>query len=232
MSPIVSYQYPDDFDSEALTNGGVSSPIASYVYCEWPGDENVTLVTSPMVSYFYHGESEVEPVVSNFRAAQRAGTQLVDLTYNLAGPDSVPLTVWVAVSTNGGASYALPATSFSGAVGDGVTPGTGKRITWDAGQDWPGQFSSNVRFRVTASDDTAPSGTALIDRSFEVPDMVPGGGNDHSHYRYNPVGAGWTFHWDSVLGAGDHGTPFRLELFAIGGGGRPSRLHPGFGKLH
>jgi hypothetical protein len=53
MSPIVSYQYPNDFSSEALTNGGISSPIISYQYFEWPGDSILGLQTSPMVSYFY-----------------------------------------------------------------------------------------------------------------------------------------------------------------------------------
>ncbi len=38
MSPVVSYQYPNDFNSEALTNGGILSPIASYQYYEWPGN--------------------------------------------------------------------------------------------------------------------------------------------------------------------------------------------------
>ncbi len=93
---------------------------------------------------------------------QRAGTQLVDIDYDLADADSPTLTVTVAVSTNGGASYTLPAVSFTGALGVGVTPGSNKRITWNAGTDWPNKFSANVRFTVTASDDTAPSGMALI----------------------------------------------------------------------
>ncbi len=45
------------------------------------------------------------PVVSNVRSAQRAGTQLVDVDYDLADADSATLTVSMAVSTNGGASY-------------------------------------------------------------------------------------------------------------------------------
>jgi hypothetical protein len=53
MSPIVSYQYPNDFSTEALANGGISSPILSYQYFEWPGDSILGLQTSPMVSYFY-----------------------------------------------------------------------------------------------------------------------------------------------------------------------------------
>src|ERR1039458_10178368 len=53
MSPIVSYQYPDDLGSEALANGGINSPIISYQYFEWPGDSILSLQSSPMVSYFY-----------------------------------------------------------------------------------------------------------------------------------------------------------------------------------
>jgi formylglycine-generating enzyme required for sulfatase activity len=103
------------------------------------------------------------PVVSNVRAAQRPGTQLVDIYYDLADPDSVSLAITVIVSTDGGASYTLPATSFSGSGwGSAVTPGSNKQITWNAGADWSGHYSANVRFRVTADDAVAPSGMALI----------------------------------------------------------------------
>ena len=52
------------------------------------------------------------PVVSNVRAAQRAGTKLVDIYYDLADSDSATLVIAVAVSTNGGAAYTLSAASF------------------------------------------------------------------------------------------------------------------------
>jgi hypothetical protein len=104
----------------------------------------------------------VGPTVSNVRSAQRAGSQLADIDYDLADADSPTLPVSIAVSTNGGASCTLPATSFTGALGNSVSPGAGKRITWNAGVNWPNKFSANLRFRVTASDDTAPSGMVLI----------------------------------------------------------------------
>jgi pimeloyl-ACP methyl ester carboxylesterase len=55
MSPFVSYQYPDDFGSEALTNGGVQSPIVSFQYAEDFGSQALTNggVISPFVSYQY-----------------------------------------------------------------------------------------------------------------------------------------------------------------------------------
>jgi hypothetical protein len=52
MSPIASYQYPEDFSSAALTNGGIMSPIVSYQYLEWP-DGILNLQSSPTVSYYY-----------------------------------------------------------------------------------------------------------------------------------------------------------------------------------
>jgi formylglycine-generating enzyme required for sulfatase activity len=111
----------------------------------------------------YYATAGAPPVVSNVRAAQRPGTQLVDIYYDLADPDSVSLAITVLVSTNGGASYTLPATSFSGSGwGSAVTPGSNKQITWNGGADWSGHYSANVRFRVTADDATAPSGMALI----------------------------------------------------------------------
>jgi formylglycine-generating enzyme required for sulfatase activity len=102
------------------------------------------------------------PVISNVRASQRAGTNLVDVYYDLADADSGSLLVTVAVSTNGGVSYNPPASSFTGAMGAGIAPGSSKKIIWNAGTDWNGKFSANVRFQVSASDDTSSSGMALI----------------------------------------------------------------------
>ncbi len=107
--------------------------------------------------------SAADPVVSNVRASQRPGTQLVDITYDLADPDTSQLTVSVAVSDNAGTSYSVPASSFSGDIGSGITPCTNKKITWDAGKDWPNKFSVNIRFRVTAQDSApVPAGMVLI----------------------------------------------------------------------
>ena len=126
----------------------------------------------------------VGPTISNVRSAQRAGTQLVDIYYDLASASNT-LTVSIAVSTNGGASYTLPATSFTGAVGGGVAPGTNQKITWNAGQDWPTNFSANVRFRVTADDQVAPSGMALVPAgSFQMGDNLDGESDAPVHTVY------------------------------------------------
>ena len=54
ISPFVSYQYLQDFSTAALTNGGIMSPIISYQYYEWPGNGILQLAGSLPVSYFYN----------------------------------------------------------------------------------------------------------------------------------------------------------------------------------
>ena len=105
----------------------------------------------------------IDPVVSNVRSVQRPGTRLVDITYDVADSDSPTVGVAVEVSADSGVTYTVPAESFTGDVGNGIKPGTGKRVVWDAKADWPNKYSSKVRFRVLVSDQwLAPAGMALI----------------------------------------------------------------------
>ena len=67
------------------------------------------------------------PVVSNVRAAQRSGTAYVDITYDLADPDSSSLTVTVGVSTNAGDTWFYSGASLTGQVGSGIAPAPGSR---------------------------------------------------------------------------------------------------------
>jgi formylglycine-generating enzyme required for sulfatase activity len=91
------------------------------------------------------------PVVSNISAVQRAGTQLVDITYDVTA--DFP-TVWVGleISSDGGTTFSVPAVTLSGAIGPGVALGTGKVITWNAGADWNKNYTTTMRFKVTAND--------------------------------------------------------------------------------
>jgi sulfatase modifying factor 1 len=97
-----------------------------------------------------------DPVVSNLTAAQRPGTKLVDIRYNLTA-DTPTVKVTLEISSDGGTTYTVPPTSATGAVGNGVAVGTGKTITWNAGVDWDGKFSPQTRFRVVADDLLLPA---------------------------------------------------------------------------
>ncbi len=100
------------------------------------------------------------PVVSNVRAAQRTGTKLVDIYYNVTAASAV--TVTIAVSSDGGTSYSVPAATFTGDFGGGVQPGSDRHVVWSAGIDWNGQFTTRGRVRVTAEDGSGPAGMAFI----------------------------------------------------------------------
>ena len=68
------------------------------------------------------------PVVSNVRVSQRVGTQLVDIYYNVSAATST-VKVSVQVSADDGASYNVPATTFTGAYGAGWRPMKGFSLT-------------------------------------------------------------------------------------------------------
>ena len=91
------------------------------------------------------------PVVSNISAVQRAGTRLVDITYDVTAATST-VSVALAISSDGGTTFSVPATTVSGAIGTGVATGTGKVITWNGGTDWSGQYNNTMRFKVTVID--------------------------------------------------------------------------------
>ena len=92
------------------------------------------------------------PVVSNVTSQQRVGTKLVDITYNVADADGDTLKIRIEVSSNSGTTYNVPASSLTGAIGDNITPGIGKQIVWNAGVDWDGEYSPQMRVKVIASD--------------------------------------------------------------------------------
>ena len=66
--------------------------------------------------------------------------------------ESVRCAVGCRDGSNAGVAYAVPASSLTGAVGDNITPGTGKQIIWNAGVDWDGEYSTQMRVKVIASD--------------------------------------------------------------------------------
>ena len=113
--------------------------------------------------------------VSNVAVAQREGTKIVDITYDVAA-DVATVTVSVVVKDAG---TDIGATSFSGDVG-AVTPGIGKHIEWDAGADWDGQWSDHMQVEVTADD------SAIGDEFV----LIPAGTNIGT----NPLAEGESYH--------------------------------------
>lgn len=109
------------------------------------------------------------PEISNVRASQREGTKLVDIHYDAADADGDALKIRVEISDNDGAKYSVPARTFTGDIGEGIVPGKGKHIVWDAGADWDGEYSDQMRVKIYAIDAQGFPG-------LEWGDEVPPGG--------------------------------------------------------
>jgi formylglycine-generating enzyme required for sulfatase activity len=109
------------------------------------------------------------PVVTNVVAQQRVSTKLVDINYDVFDDDGDTLKIRVEISDNGGNLYSVPAFSFTGDIGDGVVTGANKHIVWDAGTDWDGEYSDEMRVKVIAVD---AQGLPGLEWGSEVP---PGG---------------------------------------------------------
>jgi formylglycine-generating enzyme required for sulfatase activity len=110
--------------------------------------------------------SAASPVLSNLAAQQRAGTRLLDITYDLAA-DTNKVPVTLAVSTNGGATWFQPASNnLAGAIGgQGVAPGTNLLITWQGWGDLPLRTFTNLLLQLTAGGNAGVSPHLVIDLS-------------------------------------------------------------------
>jgi formylglycine-generating enzyme required for sulfatase activity len=97
--------------------------------------------------------------VSNLVVAQREGTKLVELSYDVACNTSNEVTVSLAVSNGTTVVYAP---SVSGDVGEGVAVGTHKTMVWDMATDWNRQVSTAMNFKVMVSDEPAPPPAGMV----------------------------------------------------------------------
>ncbi len=110
-----------------------------------------------MSPFLTQGATNTPPQFQNVVAVQRPGTMLVDVTYDLIDPDSPWVYVTAQFSTNGGASYFIPFSPLSGDFGP-VAPGTGKKMTWNAWNDYPNNFTTNARVQLYGDDSASASG--------------------------------------------------------------------------
>lgn len=122
---------------------------------EGKGDEMMKFKLAILFAAVFCAASTVlaaVPVVTNVVAQQRPDTKLVDIYYDVEDDDGDLLKIRIEVSDNAGTTYSVPAFSLSGDIGDNIEPGTNKHIVWDAGVDWDGEYSDQMRIKVIASD--------------------------------------------------------------------------------
>lgn len=154
VSPAVSYVFYEQSGTSPDTP--LVSQVVSYQFHEWPGNLDSIAGSSLPVSYLYNFPGSAG-LVSHVIAFQNSGTPLVDMFYDLSGTGTSYF-LTVSVSTDGGATFSVPATHFTGdGVSSPTAPGTGKHIVWDAGADLGPGYFPNVVLRVSADGPPATS---------------------------------------------------------------------------
>jgi hypothetical protein len=140
------------------------------------------------------------PIVSSVSATQSVGTRTVTISYNLT--DSNSSLVELEISADGGSSWNVATTTASGAIGSGISAGTGKTITWNAATDFNGQYNTNMMIRLRARDSFGNQGSYAQSSNFTVDTHAPTISNVSA---VQDTGLGtFTFHYDVNEDAGNN----------------------------
>ena len=85
-----------------------------------------------------------DPVVANVVSAQRAGTKLVDITFDVSDADSDQLVISVEISDNSGTTFAVPATAVTGYASVSAPPPYPPTTPWYGTWRWTSISSSTA----------------------------------------------------------------------------------------
>ncbi len=128
-------------------------------YAHW---DNISITNTPA--------PPSAPFVYNTSVAQRTdGSKLVDISYDLFDANGDLCEVALKLSSDGGITFAYipnPA-NLGGDIGEGIVPGPGKSVVWDAGAEGIDFDGSQYVLQFVADDPTSP-----IPENFV---FVPGG---------------------------------------------------------
>lgn len=109
---------------------------------------SLTLIIFVFVSTFVQGRTLAPETLYMLNYSQRQGTKLVDISYELNLPIGQTAEVSFSFSNDDGATFPVRCVSVTGHVGPGQTSG-GKTVVWNAGNDWPRQFTDRGRIQAT-----------------------------------------------------------------------------------
>jgi hypothetical protein len=114
-----------------------------------------------------------DPVIANIAPVQNSGSTNVVISYDLSDDTADNLTVEMDISDDGGATWTVVDTSVSGDIGSAVATGTSKTITWLAGTDFDGQYQTDMRVRLRATDKYTNVGSVYQSANFTLDTTDP-----------------------------------------------------------
>jgi len=113
------------------------------------------------------------PVISNVSVSQTTGTDLLTINYDIADQSIAGNNVVLEISSNGGSSWDVTASSVTGDVGSNVSVGNGKTITWNAGVDYNNQENNTMQVRLRGTDEYNNTGDFINSANFTVDTLEP-----------------------------------------------------------
>lgn len=132
-----------------------------------------TLASSNLLSSSAFAVDNLGPSVSNIITSQNVGSNIFEIQYDLSDNSGSGLFVEAEISNDGGASWTVATSSFSGAIASAQTAGSGKIINWDAGLDYPNQNDTDMRIRIRARDTYGNQGAFLASNDFVLDTQSP-----------------------------------------------------------
>lgn len=115
----------------------------------------------------------ISPIISNVSATQLSNSSNVSVGYNLSDDTANNILVELQISSDGGSTWAVPAVSVSGNIGESVSSGDGKTIIWDTETDYANQEQNNMMVRVRAKDKYQNQGSYVSSASFILDNKSP-----------------------------------------------------------
>ncbi len=119
-----------------------------------------------IILFLFGNLNSIAQTVTNLRFEQSA--KMIDVYYDLSGKDNESIEVKIYCSQDGGNSWGTPLQYVTGAVGEKVKQGFGKKITWDVLKETQ-KLTGEIKFKIDAMPDkieVIPA--ALICRSITV----------------------------------------------------------------
>ncbi|MFA6382161.1 MAG: Ig-like domain-containing protein [Candidatus Buchananbacteria bacterium] len=107
--------------------------------------------------------------IANITAAQDPGLKTVTIHYDLNKTASI----YLDISADSGMSWNVATTTLSGQIGDSITAGNNKTVSWNAGVDFNNDEKASLRVRLSGIDSTGVASPEYESADFSVDTAPP-----------------------------------------------------------
>jgi hypothetical protein len=115
----------------------------------------------------------VGPIASNLQVLQTPATNNVVITYDLVDGADTTNSVALSISSDSGVTYNVTTTGATGDIGNNITAGLARQITWNAGTNFADQEKNTMRVKLVAINSLGNEGSPVESADFVVDTKAP-----------------------------------------------------------